>query len=339
MTDKRHTYAIASEKGRRTTRPFCYSFWNCDVEMHIVKNGIIVCFNRPKYIEHDLILKDSMVKDALKKAAMLHLIKYGYFFSYDTLRATIDDQTRFIYSSDKEGNSLLYYLIENQLQSKMPDSWMLDPVISTILNTAKSNYDRRFSALFALITAKGKRNITERFIYLWMSVNALYGFMAQIHPSHPKREVAQLSIIAKYNGCKYIGGNELEKRRCLAKILDYLDTISAEMLSRIKEDVEANDWKGTHLTEIKNIVDETLGIGKIDPKGLFNFWIPYQLRCKYFHGEKELPLLCFAEERPLPALKWISSFLEEFLDKELVKWFDETELHNRLIPRLEYLMV
>ena len=91
------------------------------------------------------------------------------------------------------------------------------------------------------------------------------------------------------------------------------------MLRAIKD----NLWSDRILNDVRNIELSYFGSTSMDPMGLFLFWLPYQIRCKYFHAEKAIPMMCFLDETPIPAVRFINSLLEEFLDEELVKWFED----------------
>lgn len=89
----------------------------------------------------------------------------------------------------------------------------------------------------------------------------------------------------------------------------------------------------------KELIDEAFGSTEMDPKGFFIFWLPYQLRCKYFHGEKAVPMMSFSREAPIPTLCLVNNILEDFLDSELVKWFDNDLLETVFIPRIKTTVV
>ena len=63
-------------------------------------------------------------------------------------------------------------------------------------------------------------------------------------------------------------------------------------------------------------------------------WLPYQLRCKYFHAENALPMFCFSEEHPLSTLRVVNKLLEQYLDANLPQWFGDENLNNCLLPTI-----
>ena len=66
-----------------------------------------------------------------------------------------------------------------------------------------------------------------------------------------------------------------------------------------------------------------------------SIYFPYLVRCKYFHGERALPLLCFKNEHPLPVLCVLNVVIEDFLDENLNNWFDDGRLENEFHPRIK----
>ena len=76
--------------------------------------------------------------------------------------------------------------------------------------------------------------------------------------------------------------------------------------------IERNKWDDKNLKEAKCIVEESIGKNQLDPVGTFLFWLPYQLRCKYFHGEKAVPIMSFYDERPITVLKFVNKLIEMF---------------------------
>ena len=90
-----------------------------------------------------------------------------------------------------------------------------------------------------------------------------------------------------------------------------------EFVTACRNDDQSNKW----VYEIHGILNKN-GVGELmHPYMLVLLWLPYQIRCKYFHGEFAVPLLCFENENPLPALKVVNETLDDYLDKNLAHWF------------------
>ncbi len=63
-------------------------------------------------------------------------------------------------------------------------------------------------------------------------------------------------------------------------------------------------------------------------------YLSYKMRCKYFHAEKALPLICFVNEHPLPVLRVLNVILEDYLDENLHRWFDDDLFKASILPAI-----
>ncbi|MCR5136247.1 MAG: hypothetical protein K6C12_03990 [Oscillospiraceae bacterium] len=63
------------------------------------------------------------------------------------------------------------------------------------------------------------------------------------------------------------------------------------------------------------------------------FAFPYYHRCRYFHAEAPIPLLCFQNDPLLRILEIVNRTLDSFLERELPKWFvkDFVDLQKKKI--------
>ncbi len=66
-------------------------------------------------------------------------------------------------------------------------------------------------------------------------------------------------------------------------------------------------------------------------------FMSYKMRCKYYHAEKALPLICFVDEHPLPVLRVLNVILEHYLDENLYRWFDNSILQASILPKISVL--
>ena len=342
MEKERHHYLIKSENHISFQNPFHYKYGSTSVEICVAKRGFQIEYERPKLVM-DLV-SDDLFQDAIKKVELLGLILYSKRIKYSSITATVDDSETCLFSTD-DNNCFLYTMISEQLRSPMSEKWSDDEVINTLLYTTKSSYDRRFSSLFAFLLAKSKAYESEKFFYLWMSMNGLYGHMAEKHPEIIQKEWRQIKLVASFYEFNYDSRDKIDnkqkinKNRIRGKITEIIETMDSNQLLDTISAVKENKWDNDLLEDVKSVLDEELGESLMDPMGFFLFWYPYQLRCKYFHGEKSIPIMSFPNERPLPALKFVNVLLEDFLDAELHRWFNEKLCCNKLIPLLETTIV
>ena len=341
MAEERHTYIIKAGNGAGLKGSREYKFRSTTVSINVNKTGLCISYSRPKLTKN--LFSDDLFRDALKKVELMSLLKYNKRPDYNNLSIMIDGSETYQKGGEKN-ETLLYSMVSDKLRSPMASGWCGEKTLSTILNTAKSNYDRRFAAMFSLIMSKSKAYEYERFMYLWMSMNSLYGFMSQQYSEVLRREWRQLKLISAFLGVSYdsrdkkgkdepIGVNALRGKA--EEIIASLNTVQYE---ETVKSIMNNQWDEI-LQPFKEQIDEAFGSTEMDPKGFFVFWLPYQLRCKYFHGEKAVPMMSFSRETPIPTLCLVNNILEQFLDSELVKWFDNDLLETTFIPRIKATVV
>lgn len=338
MGKEKHNYLIKSGNRISLRNPFHYKYGSIDVKLCIAKNGFQIEYERPKLIK-DLV-SDNLFRDAIKKVELLGLILYSKRIKYSCISIIVDGfETSLFLTNDNK--CFLYTMVSEQLTSPMSVKWSDDSIINLLLNTTKSNYDRRFSSLFALIMAKSKTYESEKFFYLWMSMNGLYGYLAEKHPDKIQKEYRQIKLIASLYGLNYDSRDKndykqkINNNRLRGKITETVEMMDRNTCVATIDAIKENNWDNILLKDVKSIIDEEFGESFMDPMGLFLLWFPYQLRCKYFHGEKTIPMMSFPNERPLPSLSFVNAILEEFLDSKLYEWFDEELCRNKMIPLLE----
>ena len=331
MSDKsRHSYIIKTESGREMRSPIVYRYSGLDIELHLSASGYLIRYSRPKLVTD--LRSDPYFRDAVLKAELLYLLKYSRKPARGVITAVIDGTEYCV--CDKE-TELVYSMFSKVLSSGMNKAWNSKSVINTIASTPKSKHDRRFAALFALLMAKSKSYESEKFMYLWMSMNALYGYLAEFKEWKGRpRESDQMSLIASLHGLHYYNIGKPYKDQLRGMAMDAIAQLDREAQSALAAKVEnlQKEWDDLHV--LKATVNKASKPGRMDMAAFFLFWLPYQIRCKYFHGEKSMPVMCFYEEQPIPSLRFLNKVLMNFLDKELPKWFDQEALDKELLPRV-----
>ena len=347
---KKIIYQVYTEGIKLAGKPLTYDYGHTrGIEITVTKSGFHIKTGRTVMKGMDSILDDPLFKDAIKKAVLIQLIKYGKS-SLQKLTAKVNDESQIIYDMKVAKIPLVYTLCGEKLARPIPDNWSV-PQFESILKTTKTTKrkaNRLDAALYAYLLAKSKTYETERFIYLWMALNGLYGHIAEIAKEHTEennvkkwidREYAQLKFLAMFFDLPYHSPEGEDNERRLIHQLEHL-------IGKLKSEefpvfIAALENNGTNdlIDSIKTLL-EPCGIeNTMSIYGLLLIWFPYQIRCKYFHGEKAIPLLCFENEAPLPALRVVNLLLEKFLDNNLADWFDKNRLDEALIPKIEqYIM-
>ena len=342
---KKSLYRLYTTGTEPSGTPLEYSYSSTkNIKMTVDENGFFIETERKRRQDAFIIDNDRLLLDAVRKACIIQLIRYGRI-AVDTLVLSIDGEEAVIYDAREKQEPLIYGLCGNVLQRKMSTDWG-ETQEKRILKTTKSGTNRLDASLYALLVAKSKTYETERFIYLWMAFNGLYGYIAEMAEdsckvkgvkSWIKKEYAQLKFISMLFEFPYRRVDKDRENSFRFKMELEITKIRPEevrdFLSALK-----NNGKNEHVTAIENILCEFDIKEKMSAYAAISIYFPYLVRCKYFHGERALPLLCFENEHPLPVLRVLNVFIEDFLDKNLYQWFDEERLENDFHPNIKTLI-
>ena len=222
-----------------------------------------------------------------------------------------------VYEKDRN-KPLIYSLINEKLDHPLPQQWKSREVLSTILNTTKSSYDGRNNALVSLLIAKAKPYESEKAMYFWMSMNGLYGFLTQEANQHAINSKSRISsetegqellcLVTGIDGIKSsLSRDEKNSLRWDAiSILKKTELSPAELFDSVKE----NDQSNPTVTKLTALLERY----QLNT-GLYTFlsiWLPYQIRCNYFHTDNAVPLFLYADEPLIKALRYTNYFVEQF---------------------------
>ena len=327
-----------------TSLTYVFSNTKC-IQMIVSQRGFSVDVDRGVKNNPSSILQDPLFRDAVKKAAMLQLIIFGAYTEED-LYVSIDGEVSCIFSRKTADNDLLLYsLCNKKLLRPMAKNWK-DKSLLRILCVPKSRKGRLDAALDALLISKSKVYETEKFIYLWMAMNGLYGFTSEIavplmistkEKKWIKQEHGQIKFFAMLSGYPY-RGNPDDGDRVVQKLELALAGIKADEIESLISALKSNDDSNPYVCEIKAIfVKAGLSRGVIHPYTALLLFMSYKIRCKYFHAEKALPLICFINEHPLPVLRVLNVILENYLDENLYRWFDNDFFEASILPEITVL--
>ena len=248
-----------------------------------------------------------------------------------------------IHDSNQSNEPLIYGMSGASLISKMSENWGT-PQFERILRVTKTKTDRLDASLYALLTAKSKGYVTERFMYLWMSFNGLYGYIAEKAAEYNddkavKRWIGQdrgqLKFVSMFFGHSYHALVLKDDKDSFRFDLELaLAKVRAEDIEQFIFDLR-NNVDNEYIDSIREILSKYGIQGKMSEYAALSIYFPYLIRCKYFHGEKAIPFFCFKDEHPLPVLRVLNTLLERLLDDNLYRFMNEDELNNELLPRID----
>ena len=355
MANNKLEVLVYTPKAKRLKKPVKYIYQRSEVFLSVSDKGFYIETSFAK-VSNEPIIGKKKIRDAIKKAELLYMILYRKKLQYDTLMISVGHVLEEVNVS-KGGEHPLVYSMADTMISGMAAEWRTCSVVQGVVSTPKSKQGRLYASLFALIIAKSKKLATEKFMYLWMAMNGLYGEIADIvlHTDYDsdleinkktlewlKMEYAQIRFLALLEGWKYnlgdlsIRKNEKQQNKLRLDAENLCSNIDADRIPDFYIASKNKDEQNEQIVKLQNIIKNNSQNDNvdIDAQAFMTLWLPYHIRCKYFHGELPVSLLCFENEQPLPTIRVINYFMEAFLDEELPKWFDESILNNELKPKV-----
>lgn len=285
------------------------------------------------------IEKNRLFSDAIKKALLVYLIIFSKNIESSQASLFVDDEYQMSIPIP------IYSLISGFLDRNMPAVWDSEKVIEEILTYNASKYDSRIASLFALICAKNKEKETERFMYLWMSINGVYNHIYNCSKKSGEKpnidERTKLTHMIKM----YDIGEEAfyqNERRKISKYIISIITKNWNGGAITQESLSDSDSHQKIASAIKEQLKELFPNGSkgTEPYACLLIELPYYLRCSYFHASKPVLLYAFKDEQILKCLCALNETMEAFLDKELYKYFSgeysETEIQKMLSKELTH---
>ena len=331
---KKHHYEIVLNDGQNTCQPLTYNFRSTpNIELYISSQRARIVFEQG--VIHDpeefLTSKDTLRTDAVKKVMLLHLLKYGTPLDICSVNIVVDDVQRCVFNPKPGDVPLIYSMVEGALDHPLPDGWRDDNVLRMILSMPKSSYDGRMNALVALLIAKSKKYYCEKSMYLWISMNGFYCFLAE---SVKKAYQTKISDLGKeWQQLRYFrevmhlprskkrikdDDEDIVCKKALS-ILCHLEMMPEELYSKLMSGRETE--YSEKLTELLNEYD-----ADFDPLAFLVTWLPYQIRCNYFHANQAMPLFLYADELLLKSLAYTNYFVERFIEENLSRWMQAKDL-------------
>lgn len=325
-----------------------YSFSNTsNIQISVSRRSFSIEVEQTVLKNPSEILTSALFRDAIKKAVLIQMIKYNQISEGD-LYVEINGENYCIYEDNADSQEqLLYSMCGKKLLRKMADNWT-EASIQRLLNTTKSKADRLDAALDAFLISKSKKYETERFVYLWMVMNGLYGFVGEeaseyINDKNTKkwlsRDVGQIKFFAMLLNYQYRGRFKDNGKMITKKLELLLAKLTDEPMEQIVKAVKRDDCTCDFVKNMHSIfVEEGCEDGKMHPYMALLLFLPYKMRCRYFHAERPVAMICFENEHPIPVLKILNAFIEDFLDSCLSRWFDKKDLEDNIKPTIRLIV-
>lgn len=316
---------------------FAYDFGQTKgVELIIAETGIQITAELTKSFDPlEMLCGDSyLFADGINKALLLYLIRFSRTLKIDALTLRIDNEEEIILLG-QNADPPIYSMINGTLHRPIPAEFLGDAITDQLLKTTKSKYDKRIAALFALLLSKSKRYETERFIYLWTSLNGMYSWISEIVAEANgvekyRKEYKQIIAFQQFIDVGSCTIAEKDKAPIAHKVVSILRNISNQRVS--KADIESTELSQQISAALINTSGEKYNLTAY---GYILTQLSYYFRCKIVHGSRPVLLFAHADNKELHALKVINDLLEEFIDSNLHAWFDEKYIADTIIAKAQ----
>lgn len=325
---KKYLIKINSCDGNAEYSSYTYSYNRTkDIKFFICQQNAYIVFHQDskRNLESVLEGQDRLFNDFVKKAMLIHQILYGKeLIVEEKIQFFADDEKLF----DLEENPI-YSLMILDRKIEIPNSWY--SLIEHILDTCQTNEKEEDIVIKNAIMAKNEDKQSLKFLYNWMAMNGLYKRVASI----------AIDLYSKNNKADYCGfKTEKDKIELLEYIYfgKYLDIkqdsyegkqlfIKSQTLLQKLDTGSSLSYKS--LNDCDNLLNKTLSDFHIyDDKGytcgcLITLWLPYYIRCKYFHSDISMPIYAHKNECIIKILKIVNHVIENFLDENIPVWCAE----------------
>ena len=302
-----------------------YSFSYASTRMISVtvgRTGAVISADLTKDYSDDLDdpYISNLLKEAVRRAALIYVIRYERPFHVRDIRLAVSDKDRILKEVDLSDSLIFYQLFENKLLRPVGADLKDPAVLQSVMKYRRSKDDlvRPVSALYAYLFSKTKKKETERFTYLWIAMNGFYA--AVTHVSHDRDQMT--AFVKKFG----LGNVTLTRND-----RDNVCRLGMSRISKLPEPVTAESLERSEGSILSDFLDQTrvkLGKEKFDltPYGFLLTDFPYYLRCTHFHAQRLIELFSFDNDIELKSLRIVNGLLEEFLDRNIHILFRNMEI-------------
>lgn len=331
-----HRIIINSPQSENEVKTYKYDFGRTkNVKLSVSQGYLCVEAALQKiYDKQEMFSQNQyLFPDAIKKALLIHLVLFSEQIVIHTMFVQVDNEIDCILDTAKGQVPPLNSMVVGKLIHPFSVEWDRSS-IDGILTQTKSTYDSRTASLFALIYSKCKHYESERFIYLWLAFNGMYNHFAQlISETH-----GSIKIKIEYKQLRYFQrlfhlgdetiSTDADKNRIAHEVAALIKNESITITQQFFE-----SENGKILGErIQSLLVATGNNHRynLTPYGYLLTQFSYYYRCNLFHANKPLALFSFTDESEINCLRVVNSMLEDFIERNLTLWFDNTFVDEQL---------
>lgn len=271
--------------------------------------------------------------DSLYKTSMAWLLRYGRIVPIQSITVQVGDGPEtVVYDVGKPGGGRPpFSALSFSGKVDLPEEFRSEHVMSTILSISRTKVSHRMAALNALLLAKmksdksGVSDIVERFSNSWTSLNGYYNYVDSRLPHAHYKEYKRIETSLKLHG---LGDQAVstthrdQLSRVAIRALEGVKSLREPVAPAVQERLALLSDRIREFTDDKG----ECPYGGLTVDGFLLFCLPYFFRCKLLYGEKPLPLFVYETDERMWCLPLLSDLIVDFLDKNLWKLFDGSEL-------------
>ena len=344
-----HRYKITINAAPQKPITYTYKYDKTDgIELKVSKQKAVVAFQMTTKKEHDDIIsfRVRLVKDALRKAHLLHAISFDASLTVKKIAIAIDDEER-IYTATTTGFPFFFSMLDSE-DFGWKQLWKQSQIETVLFSTkTQTENDLRYVSLFSYLAGQSKHFEIDRFICLWTAMNAHYNFISDCFDEYSKKksnvgkqadistkaqvrrnERAAMSKLVRILGCGIETPSETTRNKNIkdyGAMKDYLQQIPVPEIEQFHTALYRNRCDRTYVPEgsMGSHLKKCMEHSNLSAYAFVLLPYAYYLRCKYVHGNKATILFAAYHDAELAALRVVNYFLSEYLKQEIPAMFDE----------------
>ena len=260
----------------------------------------------------------NLIKEAMKRASLVYLLQFQKPLSVCSLRLEVIDTDGRSETVDIQDRFTLYSMITGKLLRPIPSEWKQHDILQIILTYQKSKerMSREIASLYAYLYSKTRQFETERFFFLWMTMN---GFFAACDPANNGKDRNQMeTFVLSVNSSLDVLTRDNRDRLCRMTTM-FLNSVSSPIKIHNIDDQMENSFAEYIRPHIPSKKDGSRYRVSLYTLLLTDY--PYYLRCRMFHANRPIELFSFKDDYELKALGIVNNLIEDYLDRNLVTLF------------------
>lgn len=354
---KKVCYVISMNGGCRRGEMILGSFGGTkNISFVLAKQRVTIRFQMgvKKTFEDFITFRSEIFKDVYRKAYLMHAVLFKEGLAVSSLSVQIDEEQR-CYDASVPGFPFLYSMLGRQ-PIQLSDAWRsLAQTVFADSSKSSIESDCRNCAVQSYLLSFSRQYETDRFMNLWTSFNAYYGYIAQLFEQYiiqknekvgntfkmigldnPSQGALAVTLAPEVFFLKRISDDKHQRKvlHDTNRALCGVDlTRMGEMYDEMKSNLNSSFVPHSAFAQLYQIAkDYPTGKGTSLPAFLYYLVVyPYWLRCNYFHGSKAQPVVAACNEPEISDLRVVNFFLQRFLMENIPRMYGDRFLTRVII--------